>query len=140
MSRYTIDRRHQSRWQLSNVLLCCGDSRNTKSPPNNIKWSKASEVTQVWLADNATMAGSLESLKKWWVNIIEEDGRCGYYVNESKSWLVLKNQMLKIHWKSWKRLFSDTKINVKKEGTRHLGAVIGSDDFRIIFVNKKVTE
>ena len=53
-----------------------------------------SEVKQVWLADDATGAGSLESLKKWWINIIVEDGRYGYYVNESKSWLILKNQTL----------------------------------------------
>ena len=33
------------------------------------------EVKQVWLADDATGAGSLESLKKWWVEIEE----CGCY-------------------------------------------------------------
>ena len=31
----------------------------------------ASEIKQVWLADDATGAGSLESLKKWWINIIQ---------------------------------------------------------------------
>ena len=51
----------------------------------------ASKVKQVWLADDTTGAGSLESLKMWWINIIEE-GAC--YVNESKSWLILKNQTL----------------------------------------------
>ena len=35
----------------------------------------ASEVKQVWLVDDATGAESLESLKKWWVNIIQEGGR-----------------------------------------------------------------
>ena len=45
----------------------------------------ASEVKKVWLTDDAIGAGSLESFKKWWINIFEEDGRYGYYVNESKS-------------------------------------------------------
>ena len=31
----------------------------------------ASEIKQVWLADDATGAGSLESLKNWWINIIQ---------------------------------------------------------------------
>ena len=35
--RNTIDQRHRSRWQLSNVFLYSGDSRNTKSPSNNSK-------------------------------------------------------------------------------------------------------
>ena len=86
----------------------------------------ASEVKQVWLADDATGAGSLESLKKWWINIIAEDASYGYCVNESKSWLILKNQTL---LKKTESLFSDTKINVTTEGKRHLGAVIGSNDF-----------
>ena len=37
-------------------------------------------------------------------------------------------------------MFSDTKINIAKEGKRHLGAVIGSKDFRTKYVNEKVTE
>ena len=86
----------------------------------------AREVKQVWLADDATGVGSLESLKKWWINIIEEGACYGYYVNESKSGLVLKNQTL---LKKTESLFSDTKINVTTERKRHLGAVIGSNDF-----------
>ena len=39
---------------------------------NNRLRITASEVKQVWLADDATGAGSLASLKKWWINIIEE--------------------------------------------------------------------
>ena len=51
---------------------------------NNRLRITASEVKQVWLADDATGAKSLESLKKWWVNIIQEGDRYGCYVNESK--------------------------------------------------------
>ena len=51
-----------------------------------------SDVKQVWLADDATDAGSLKSLKNWWTNIVNEGNRFGYYVNEKKSWLILKNE------------------------------------------------
>ena len=42
----------------------------------------------------------------------------------------------------WKKqsLFGDTKINVTTEGKTHLGALIGSNDFRIKYVDEKVTE
>ena len=48
------------------------------------------EVSQAWLADDATSAGHLKDLKKWWDLIIEEGIKYGYYVKPSKSWIVLK--------------------------------------------------
>ena len=60
-----------------------------------------------------------------------------YYVNESKSWLVLKNKTL---LKKTERLLSDTKITIITEGKRHLGAVIGCNDFLTKYANKKVTK
>ena len=52
----------------------------------------ASEVKQVWLADDATGAESLESFKKWCINIVEEGGRYGYYVNEVNPGLFSKTK------------------------------------------------
>ena len=49
------------------------------------------QVKQVWLADDASGAGRLNELKDWWDIIVSEDQKIGYYVNESKSWLILKN-------------------------------------------------
>ena len=48
------------------------------------------EIKQVWLADDATGAGRLAHLSRWWNTIISEGKKIGYYVNESKSWLILK--------------------------------------------------
>ena len=36
------------------------------------------DVKQVWLAEDATGACSLKSLKNWWTNIISEGDRFGY--------------------------------------------------------------
>ena len=48
-------------------------------------------VHQVWLADDATGAGNLKDLRKWW-DLIQADGiKYGYHVKPSKSWIVLKN-------------------------------------------------
>ena len=57
------------------VLQQTLSSRTTKIRVNKIK--------QVWFADDAT--GCLHSLKEWLGNKI------GYYVNECKSWLILKD-------------------------------------------------
>ena len=51
------------------------------------------EVKQVWLADDATGAGKLDKLKEWWDKVILEGTKFGYFVNQSKSWLILKNLM-----------------------------------------------
>ena len=52
----------------------------------------ANKLKKIWLADDATRPGSLESLKKWCslrkVVVINNNN------NESKFWLILKNQLL----------------------------------------------
>ena len=50
---------------------------------------KVTAVSQV--ADDATGAGKIADLLKWWKLVIEEGAKIGYYVKPSKSWLVLKN-------------------------------------------------
>ena len=37
-------------------------------------------------------------------------------------------------------LFTNTKINITTEGKRHLGAAIGSNEFRVKYVIEKVDE
>ena len=46
---------------------------------------------QIWLADDAAAGGSLKQLKTWWDNLICEGDRFGYFVNQKKSWLILKD-------------------------------------------------
>ena len=50
------------------------------------------DVKQVWLADEATGAGSLKSFENWWTNTISKGAPFGYYVNEKKSWLIIKGE------------------------------------------------
>ena len=65
----------------------------------NCLWITAGDVKQVWLADNATGAEPLELLKMWWINIIEEGGCYGYYVNRLNPVLFSKTNHF---WKKWK--------------------------------------
>ena len=68
---------------------------------------------------------------------MKEGPKFGYYVNESKSWLIIKDP----HQLDFaKDLFSDTAIKHTTDGKRHPGAAIGSDDFRTSYATEKVKE
>ena len=95
------------------------------------------EIKQVWLADDATGAGKLAALRRWWTVVIEVGKKFGYYVNESKSWLILKDDDL---LDEAMRLFDGTGIKITTAGKRHLGAAIGSMDFRKQYVGEKLDE
>ena len=51
----------------------------------------APQVKQVWLADDATGAGTLTNLKTWWDTIAIQGTKIGYNVNQNKSWLIKGN-------------------------------------------------
>ena len=99
--------------------------------------NNAPNAKQVWLADDATGAGKIPDLKGWWDTVIRDGPKFGYYVNESKSWLILKDpsklQMVK-------EVFAGSDIKITTEGKRHLGAALGSDEFRHQYSSEKVQE
>ena len=94
-----------------------------------------SSIKQVWLADDATGAGTLNDLKKWWDTLLVLGRKYGYYINEGKSWLIAKNDNI---LQMAGNIFKESSIKFTKEGKRHLGAAIGSDHFRNEYVKEKV--
>ena len=86
----------------------------------------SSNVKNVCLADDITGTGTLVNLKKWWSTIISKGSKFGYYVNEDKSWLIVKNKNL---LNKTQQIFSNSDIKFTTEGKRHLVAAIGSSDF-----------
>ena len=92
-------------------------------------------VKQVWLADDATGAGTLANLKQWWDTIVVQGVKFGYHVNASKSWLIIKNSA---QLPLAQQIFSDTAIQFSTTGKRHLGAAIGSQDFRTQYSREKI--
>ena len=89
----------------------------------------------MWLADDATGVGRLVDLRKWWDVIINVGKKIGYYVNESKSWLIVRDPN---ELEYAKNIFSDTAIKYTIEGKRHLGAAIGSESFKSAYIKEKV--
>ena len=92
------------------------------------------QVKQVWLADDSAGGGSIESLYQWYKSLSEEKRKFGYIVIGAKSWLIVKNSELA---ESAKKVFCD-EVNITLEGRRHLGAVIGSKEFKNQYCQEKV--
>ena len=92
-------------------------------------------VSQVWLADDATGAGKISALKSWFDLIRSEGAKYGYHVNQDKTWMILKNRDL---FEEAREVFKDTSIKFTLEGKRHLGAALGSTEFRKDYAGEKV--
>jgi hypothetical protein len=94
------------------------------------------DITQVAFADDLTGIGTLNRLKHWWDMVLTYGPFLGYYVNEKKSWLIVKEQYLE----NAKHLFSTSKIKITIDGNRHLGAVVGTEKNKEKYVSEKVSE
>ncbi|CAB4020077.1 Hypothetical predicted protein [Paramuricea clavata] len=92
------------------------------------------EVKQVWLADDSAGGGKLVPLYDWYKQLTLERTKYGYFVNGSKSWLIVKSELLA---EEAKKVFGE-EVNVTTEGHSHLGAVIGSKDYKDQYCGDKV--
>ena len=73
-------------------------------------------------------------LYNWYNHLSQESKKYGYLVNRSKSWLIVKSDEIA---DEAKRVFGD-EVNVTTEGQRHLGAVIGSQEFKDQYCREKI--
>ena len=75
-----------------------------------------SGTKQVWHADDATAAGKLAHLKTWWNSISELGPGFGYYLNASKTLLIIKDG----YYEEAVTTFQETGVSITAEGRRHL--------------------
>ena len=73
-------------------------------------------------------------LHNWYNHLCQEGKKYGYLVNGSKSWLIVKSDVLADEAKR----VSGEEVNITTEGQRHLGAVIGSQEFKDEYCQEKV--
>ncbi len=94
------------------------------------------EVKQVWLADHSAEGGKLVHLYNWYKQLNLEGTKYGYFVNGSKSWLIVKSEELT---KEAKKVFVG-EVNVTTEGhiASYLGVVFGSKDYKYQYCGDKV--
>ena len=96
----------------------------------------SSATEQCWFADDATVSGSLDDVKKWWNDLSESGPVLGYFPNAKKCWLITKPE----REDAAREVFSNTAINITSEGNKHLGAVLGSRSFLEEYVGEKVED
>ena len=94
------------------------------------------DVKQIWYADDATAAGKLSVLRKWWEKLLTIGPSFGYFVNPSKTWLVTKDG----HVGLASEIFGDTSVNITTQGRPVLGSPVGKPDYILHFVTQKVQE
>ena len=92
---------------------------------------------QSWFADDSSAVGNLKEIKVWWQKLSEIGPKYGYYPKPSKSILIIKDAGL---LQEANHLFSGTGIQISYHGERHLGAAIGSDNFKHQYVSSKVNK
>ena len=97
----------------------------------------APDTVQVWFAGDSADAGKISSIHTWWEKLKELGPAYGYYPNAAKTWLILKSPDLQDRAEE---LFGPDGVNITCEGKRHIGAVIGTEEFKEAFVKKKSPE
>ena len=91
---------------------------------------------QVWYADDSSAAGKLGEIRKWWNTLCKEGPAYGYFPLASKTILIVKPEYKQLA----DNIFEGSGVQITSEGERHMGAVIGSENFKELYVTKKVTK
>ena len=105
--------------------------------PLILKLSETCEsLSQVWFADDASGAGSLQGLRQWWDALSTLGPSFGYYPKPSKTCLVIHPQ----NEEAAKAVFGEAGITITTEGKTHLGSALGSVSFKEEYVKHKVDE
>ena len=89
---------------------------------------------QVWFVDDASAGGRIHQLRSWWDRLAAIGPEFGYYVNNNKTCLVVKED----YQMEAERAFEGTGILITHNGHRHLGATLGTKSFTEEFVREKV--
>ena len=92
------------------------------------------DVSQVAYADDLTGGGKLGKLRRWFAGIIDKGPLFGYHAEPTKSWLIVKESKLE----EAQACFEGTGVNITVLGKKHLGAAIGSPNYKSDFVTKLV--
>ena len=74
--------------------------------------SEKSNVIQIAFADDLTGIGRVYQLKSWWDLVLEYGPYIGYFVNESKSCKIAKEN----HLKEAQKVFKDSSIVITIKG------------------------
>ena len=75
-------------------------------------------------------------MKKWWDELCNTGPNYGYFPLARKTILIVKPD----YYDKALNIFEHSGVTVSTEGERHMGAVIGSSDFKEAYVSAKVSK
>ena len=90
----------------------------------------------VAFADDINGGGKVDSLKVWWDEVENSGPKYGYFPEASKSWLIVKPELEEEAIET----FRGTSVKISTNGHKHLGAAIGSEEFKVDYIQAKVKE
>ena len=93
-------------------------------------------MIHIAFADDLTGVGKIHELIEWWKNVLHYGPYLGHYVNELKSWLIMKEEYIEIS----NETFQDYNIKITADGDPHLGAAVGSNENKEEFIIAKASE
>ena len=93
------------------------------------------DTTMVWYADDSSCCGRLSEIADWWKRLCYTGPSYGYHPNASKTVLIVKN---KEDLEEAEGLFKPLGVTVTASGQRHLGAVVGTAEYKQTYITEKV--
>ena len=81
--------------------------------------------------DDLTGVGKIHELNEWCKNVLRHGLYLGFYVNESKSWLIIKEEYIEIA----NETFRDSNLKITTGGHRHLDAVVVLNLTKLLLVS-----
>ena len=102
------------------------------TPLLNMKLEAVVGAIMAAFADDLTAISKCTSLRSWWGTLVEYGPSFGYLPQARKSWLIVKQQ----HLDQPREIFKDTEIQISTRGERHLGALVGEEDFKREYCQK----
>ena len=87
-------------------------------------------------ADDLTVAGPIDQIRIWWNTLCRLGPKLGYFRKGSKSWIIVRENAKE----PAQTIFDNTKIKIPTDGQRHLGAVIGTANFKQNYVKEKINQ
>ena len=92
-------------------------------------------MQQSWYANDAACCGKLNHIRDWWNDIIHRGPSYGYFPNDNKTWLIVKDSAVA----EANLLFKDAGIKITSQGRPYLGSPLGSHDYIEDFIASKIS-
>ena len=87
-------------------------------------------------ADDLIVAGPIDQIRIWWNTLCRLGPKFGYFPEGSKSWIIVRENAKE----RAQTIFDNTKIKITTDGQGHLGAVIGTANFKQNYMKEKINQ